>query len=68
MFEGTAIANKIHDIVLSIQYGETEGEVGKRSDLYKMSWNVFFQNPVFGGSNKIEIGGHSYFADRLAYF
>ena len=39
-----------------------------RSDLYKMSWNVFFQNPIFGGSNKIEVEGHAYSPDRLAYF
>jgi len=68
VFSDTPLEEKIKDIMISIEHGSTEGQVGGRGSLYKQSWNSFFHNPLFGISDKTQAGGHAYFADRLAYF
>lgn len=67
-FVNTAIYNKITDINNSIVYGEMDGEVAGRGELYNKSWNNFLDNPVLGNAKKADTGGHSFFIDRLSYF
>jgi len=67
-FVDTALDNKFKDISISIEHGNTEGQVGGRNNLYKKSWNTFLEEPLFGSLDKSNAGEHSYIVDRLAYF
>jgi len=67
-FDDTPISEKIDDIILSIEYKQSDGQVSDRGDLYKKSWHTFFESPIYGNLDKTNAGGHAYFVDRLAYF
>lgn len=68
MFEHTAIQAKITDIIQSIDLQAAEGQLKGRMDLYSISWNTFFANPLFGNPDVGAIGGHAYLVDRLAHY
>lgn len=57
---------KIEDIRESFIYGDTDGSVGAREDLYEDSFVLFLESPLIGTSKGDMIGLHSYFLDRLA--
>lgn len=67
-FEETPTYDKIDEIRNSIINKEPDGDVDARSELYKLSWYTFSENPIFGNMDKYNIGGHAYFVDRLAAF
>lgn len=57
---------KIDDIKDSFIYGDTDGSVGAREDLYDDSLTLFLESPIIGTTKGDMIGLHSYFLDRLA--
>lgn len=62
-FEGTAVEPKLLDFKDSMLQGQvTGGSITGRQNLHAISWNSFFQNPIFGTS---VVGGHSSLIDRL---
>lgn len=62
------ISKKIDDIVASIKFNKSRGEISGREKVYERSWSTFFSSPLWGSSEKRDAGGHAYFPDRLAYF
>src|SRR5690554_2471586 len=56
---------KIDDIKDSFIYGDTDGSVGAREDLYDDSFTLFLESPIIGTTKGDMIGLHSYFLDRL---
>jgi hypothetical protein len=62
------IGAKINNIVSSIKYNRSEGEVSGREKVYARSWKMFFSSPIIGNLDSKQAGGHAYFVDRLAYF
>ena len=62
-FEGTAVENKLIGLKSSMVQGQAAGGfMTTRQHLHSISWNSFFQNPLFGTS---VVGGHSSLVDRL---
>lgn len=62
-FEGTSVEPKLLDFRQSMILGEaTGGSITSRQDLHGISWDSFFQNPLFGTS---KAGGHSSLLDRF---
>lgn len=62
-FEGTAVENKLIAFKSSMVQGQAAGGfMPTRRRLHLISWNSFFQNPIFGTS---VVGGHSSLIDRL---
>ena len=62
-FRGTPVAGKLLDMRSSLYLGElTGGNLVTRQELHSISWNSFFQNPLFGTS---VVGRHSVLVDRL---
>lgn len=57
---------KISDFQDYATYGVAGNQTQGRFDLYMQSLNVFFKYPIFGTNNKLIIGDHSIFFDRLA--
>lgn len=62
------ISKKIDDIVASIKFNKSRGEISGREKVYAKSWSTFFSSPLWGSFDKSDAGGHAYFPDRLAYF
>lgn len=63
-FDGTAVAPKLEDIRKSMMEGEIQGgSITGRQNLHDVSWNSFFENPLWGTS---VVGGHSSLLDRFA--
>lgn len=60
-------SGKLLDMANSLLYGDAEGSIYGRSELYKMSWDCFKSNPLIGNlsGNVKNIGGHSTFLDIL---
>ncbi len=62
-FEGTAVESKLHDFKDSLLQGHlTGGTMTGRQDLHDISWNSFFNNPIFGTP---VVGLHSSLIDRF---
>ena len=62
-FERTPVEKKLLDFKQSMMEGRlTGGTITSRQNLHSISWNSFFQNPIFGTSI---VGGHSSILDRL---
>ena len=62
-YEGTAVSGKIKDFRVSLEKGElTGGSVEGRENAHQISWDNFFENPIWGGGNA---GEHSVLIDRL---
>lgn len=62
--QDSGLHGKIMDIEDSIIYGSDDiGTVGARSERYKLTWEAFMNNILFGGDGG---GGHSAIMDRLA--
>lgn len=59
---------KIDEIETAIVYGEKEGDLGGRSELYESSSKLFFESPLLGTSTPERIGRHSWIMDHLAIF
>ena len=62
---GTAY-KRIEDIETLIMYGEEEGDLGKRAELYETSRELFWDSPIIGTSNPELISRHTWFWDHLA--
>ena len=62
-FQGTPVESKLVDIKASMMVGELQGgTIDVRQNLHDISWNSFFQNPLWGTSI---VGRHSSLIDRL---
>lgn len=62
-FQGTPVESKLIDIKASMMVGELQGgTIDVRQNLHDISWNSFFQNPLWGTSI---VGRHSSLIDRL---
>ncbi len=57
---------KIEDIKDTFIYGDSDGSVGAREDLYNDSFVLFLESPLIGTTKGDMIRLHSYFLDRLA--
>ena len=62
-FKGTPVIGKLQDIRDSMSSGSiVGGNLVLRMELHSISWQSFFENPLFGNS---EVGRHSSLVDRL---
>lgn len=62
-FSDTAVEQKLDDFRASMVEGQlTGGTITVRQNLHDISWNSFFENPLWGTS---VVGGHSAIIDRL---
>ena len=59
---------RIEDIKTSIVYGDVDGDLGARQDLYSSSFNLFLTSPVWGTSTPELVSRHTWVIDRLAIF
>ena len=55
---------KISHFQDTIIYGESQGDIAERGDLYSNSFEAFFNNVLIGA--QVGMGGHSVMIDRLA--
>lgn len=62
--DDSLVTKKLVDIENTLIYGESEGLVEGRSDLYRMTFNAILSNPLWGTSG--EIGEHMALFDRWA--
>lgn len=63
---GGTTAERIDEIELLLQTGNSEGDLAGRQDLYSDSWKLFLESPLSGTSRPELIGRHAYFIDILA--
>lgn len=63
--ENDLLGSKLQEIEESIEYGDGQGDVAKRNDLYEQSINAFLGSALVG-TNEKSYGGHSAILDRLA--
>ena len=68
IFDGTAVAKKINDLVLSAQSGAAEGSIFVRVNAYWNSIIALFQYPIVGSLWKNAGGGHSAVLDAFAKY
>lgn len=68
MFDGTAVAKKITDLVESAQAGAAEGSIYDRLVAYRNSINVILEYPIMGGLWMRSGGGHSAILDQFAKY
>ena len=62
-FEGTPVEPKLDDFRASMVGGELQGgTIESRQRLHGMSWEAFFNNPIWGTP---KVGGHSTILDRF---
>ena len=66
MPEGSYSADKLQEIRILLETGDTEGDIGNRTDFYSQSINLFLESPLFGTSNSKAIGNHAFLFDQLA--
>ena len=67
-FDGTAVANKINDLVATSETGEAEGSIYLRLEAYQGSIDVILEYPVVGGLWMRNGGGHSAILDQFAKY
>ena len=68
MFDGTAVAKKINDLVATEDSGTAEGSILARIEAYKNSLGDIFAYPLIGGLWRSNGGGHSAFLDIMAKY
>lgn len=68
MFDGTAVAHKINDLVATSEGGEAEGSIAARMTRYMSSVRKIFTYPVIGALWRDNGGGHSVFLDTFAKY
>lgn len=68
IFDGTAVAKKINDLMLSVQYEAGQGSIWDRIIAYQGSFNTIFRYPVIGGLFWASGGGHSAVLDMFAKY
>lgn len=62
-FENTPVEQKLNDFRASLVEGQLKGgSITGRQNLHLISWNSFFENPIWGTS---VVGGHSSILDRF---
>lgn len=64
--EGMNFANKIRDVLASLDLGATTGTLDDRTERYVRSLTLFFENPVFGVLSNDDVGKHSEILDNFA--
>ena len=57
---------KMDEIRSQILYGDADGDLGARNEMYSASQDLFFESPLFGTDTPEKIGHHSYILDRFA--
>lgn len=67
-FDGTAIAKKIQDLMMTSEEGAAEGSIYMRMEAYKGSWDVILKYPLLGGLWRRSGGGHSALLDAFAKY
>ena len=61
-------AQKIEDMLLSLDTGEATGTLAGRFERYSRSLSLFFESPIWGQLSYADIGKHSAIIDRFAQF
>lgn len=65
-FEGTSAYNKIDELTLLTEMGETSGDIGTREELYSISLDAIISNPFLPEQSLRYIGKHSCLLDHIA--
>lgn len=68
VFDGTAVAKKINDLVLSAQSGVAEGSIFVRVKAYRYSLDALLKYPIVGALWRGGGGGHSAVLDVFAKY
>lgn len=68
IFDGTAVANKINDLVASSDSGEATGSILDRVNAYVGSIQTMFKYPIIGALWRGGGGGHSALLDTIARY
>ncbi len=68
IFDGTAVAKKINDLVATSEHGEAEGSIEARMIRYLGSLKVIAKYPIIGALWRDGGGGHSGFLDTVAKY
>lgn len=68
MFDGTAVAKKINDLVSTSESGETADSISSRIDRYWWSISTILHYPIIGALNKGKLGNHSAVIDTFAQY
>ncbi len=68
MFDGTAVAKKINDLVATGESGAAEGSIQSRMSRYVNSLEVMVKYPVIGALWRESGGGHSGLLDTVAKY
>ncbi len=68
IFDGTAVAKKINDLVASSDSGDAEGSIQARVYVYSLSIQRIFQYPFIGALWRVGGNGHSAVIDAFAKY
>lgn len=68
LFDGTAVAKKINDLVATSESGEAEGSIDDRMRRYNYSFEVIIKYPIIGALWRDSGGGHSGLLDTIAKY
>lgn len=68
MNESSTNYQKMGEIKDVFIYGEADGDLGARQDLYNSSWKLFVESPLIGTQHPEQISKHTWLIDRLACF
>lgn len=68
IFDGTAVAKKINDLVATGESGTAEGSIESRMIRYMGSIGVIFKYPIVGALWRANGGGHSGLLDIIAKY
>ncbi len=68
MFDGTAVAKKINDLVATSESGAAEGSIEARMSRYVKSLEVMVKYPIIGALWRDSGGGHSGLLDVIAKY
>ena len=64
---GTEYSRKVHDVLESLEGGQSTGTLEDRMERYVRSLDAFIGNPLIG-SRVAAVGGHSSYLDRFGQF
>ena len=67
-FDGTAVADKVQDLLVTSESGIAEGSIQSRIMAYRGSIDVILEYPLLGGLWKKNGGGHSAILDMVAKY
>ncbi len=68
MFDGTAVAKKINDLVATTETGAAEGSIESRMIRYRNSLETIAKYPIIGALWRGNGGGHSGLLDTIAKY